>query len=260
MPEMIQTTIVGSDEEKAFEEVVVRVTRTAKVVSGGKRMSFSALAVVGNRSGKVGWGYGKAGEVPFAVEKAIRNAKRNIVVVPLAKNHTLPHTIEAKYKSTRVMIRPASTGTGLKCGAAVRAVLEYAGVKDALSKVYGSANSLNTVKAAFTALRMLRSKQVTEALRGVRTTGPTPAPYTGVLKQEPAQLPQTQPEHSPVRERGDRRGGRGGGGGDRRGGGRGPRRDVKGPRERAQEGQAPKKPEPPKEEPPKGDSEEKAKE
>jgi small subunit ribosomal protein S5 len=239
MPDLLPTTLVGPDEEKVFEEVVVRVTRTAKVVSGGKRMSFSALAVVGNRGGKVGWGYGKAGEVPFAVEKAIRNAKRNILQVPLAKNHTLPHSIEAKFKSTRVWLGPASNGTGLKCGAAVRAVLEYAGVKDALSKVYGSANSLNTVKAAFHALRMLRSKEDLEALRGVKLTGSTAAPYTGVPKREPAALPPPTPPEKEARaeRRGGRPGGRPGGGG----GGRGPRRDVKGPREKAAEAKMPEK-------------------
>lgn len=154
------------------------------------------------------------------------------------------------------MIRPASLGTGLKCGAAVRAILEYAGVKDALSKVYGSANSLNTVKAAFTALRMMRSKEFIEVLRGVRVTGSNATPFTGVLKQEPAVLPQTQPDPSTVRERGDRRGGRGGRGG---GPGRGPRRDVKGPRERAQENppKPPQAPQPPKEEPPKQEGEKK---
>ncbi len=176
MYDLIPTRIVANDEDKFFEEVVVRVTRTAKVVSGGKRMSFTALAVVGNRSGLVGWGYGKAKEVPFAVEKAIRNAKRNIISVPLAENHTVPHSVNSKFKATEVAIRPASKGTGLKAGAAVRAILEFAGIKDALTKVYGSASSLNTVKAAFTALRMLRSKEQVEALRGVKITGPKPVP------------------------------------------------------------------------------------
>lgn len=176
MYDLIPTRTAATAEEKFFEEVVVRVTRTTKVVSGGKRMSFTALAVVGNRSGLVGWGYGKAGEVPFAVEKAIRNAKRNIISVPLADGHTLPHSVRSKFKATTVVVRPASKGTGLKAGAAVRAILEFAGIKDALTKVYGSTSSLNTVKAAFTALRMLRSKEQIEAIRGVRVTGSKAVP------------------------------------------------------------------------------------
>jgi small subunit ribosomal protein S5 len=176
MYDLIPTRTTATTEEKFFEEVVVRVTRTTKVVSGGKRMSFTALAVVGNRSGLVGWGYGKAGEVPFAVEKAIRNAKRNVIAVPLADGHTLPHSVRSKFKATTVVVRPASKGTGIKAGAAVRAILEFAGIKNALTKVYGSTSSLNSVKAAFTALRMLRNKEQIEALRGIRVTGSKAVP------------------------------------------------------------------------------------
>jgi small subunit ribosomal protein S5 len=184
--DLIPTRTVQADQEKYFEEIVVRVTRTTKVVSGGKRMSFTALAVVGNRSGLVGWGYGKAGEVPFAVEKAIRNAKHAVIQVPLAANHTVPHVIEAKFGATRVVVRPASRGTGLKAGAAVRAVLEFAGVKDALTKVFGSTNSLNAVKATFTALRMLRDKEQVERLRGVRIVGSRPTPWKPKEQGKPA--------------------------------------------------------------------------
>jgi small subunit ribosomal protein S5 len=194
MADLIATRSVLNDEDKYFEEIVVRVTRTTKVVSGGKRMSFSALAVVGNRAGLVGWGYGKASEVPFAVEKAIRNAKANIIAVPLAENHTIPHTVNAKYRASKVIIHPASKGTGLKAGAAVRAVLEFAGIKDALTKVLGSTNSLNTVKAAFTALRQLRSREQLETLRGVKVVGPKAVP----IDEAP---PEKEADETPAEEK-----------------------------------------------------------
>lgn len=204
MGDLIEITKVSADEEKAFEEVVVRVTRTAKVVSGGKRLSFTALAVVGNRNGKVGWGYGKAQEVPFAVEKAIRNAKKNVICIPMADGATLPHTVECKFRSTVVRLIPASRGTGLKAGASVRAVLEYAGIKNALSKIYGSSNPLNAVKATFEALRGLRSKEQVEQLRGVTITGAVPRPISEVPKREkkPVAVPQ---EDQAAKERLERR-------------------------------------------------------
>lgn len=181
-------------EERELDEIVVRVTRTAKVVSGGKRMSFTALAVVGDRNGHVGWGYGKAGEVPFAVEKAIRKGRKEAIRVPLSENHTIPHAVEAKYGATRVILRPASRGTGLKAGAAVRAVLEFAGVKDALTKTFGSTNPLNAVKATFLALRKLRSKEQVEALRGVRITGPKAVPWEPAGEKEKGEAPGRKPE------------------------------------------------------------------
>lgn len=224
MGDLIDVMKVSADEEKAFEEVVVRVTRTAKVVSGGKRLSFTALAVIGNRNGKVGWGYGKAQEVPFAVEKAIRNAKKNVISIPMAEGATLPHTVECKFKSTVVRLVPASRGTGLKAGASVRAVLEYAGIKNALSKVYGSSNPMNAVKATFEALRSLRSKEQVEELRGVTITGAVPRPISEVPKREKKQVVLPQ-EDKAAKERLERRRarverprkGRGGPGGQRRG-------------------------------------------
>ncbi len=150
-----------------FEEIVVKVRRCAKVVKGGKRFSFSALVVVGNRKGKVGWGHGKAKEVPFAVEKAIKDAKKRLVEVPL-KETTIPHTMNAKFRATEVLLRPAAKGTGTIAGASARAVLELAGVRDVLSKVFGSTNPINVVKATYEGLRRLRSKKAFEAMRGVR--------------------------------------------------------------------------------------------
>jgi small subunit ribosomal protein S5 len=150
-----------------YDEIVVSVRRCAKVVKGGKRFSFSALVVVGNRKGKVGWGIGKAKEVPFAVEKAIKEAKKRLIVVPL-KDTTIPHTILAKHCASQVLLRPASKGTGTIAGASARAVLELAGVRDILSKVFGSANPLNVVKATYEGLGQLRSKKAIEDMRGIR--------------------------------------------------------------------------------------------
>jgi small subunit ribosomal protein S5 len=154
-----------------FEEIVVKVRRCAKVVKGGKRFSFAALVVVGNRKGKVGWGHGKAKEVPFAVEKAIKDAKKRLIVVPL-KETTIPHTMLAKYRATEVLLRPAAKGTGTIAGASARAVLELAGVRDVLSKVFGSTNPLNVVKAVYEGLRLLRSKKTFETMRGTRIGRP----------------------------------------------------------------------------------------
>jgi small subunit ribosomal protein S5 len=152
-----------------FEEIVVKVRRCAKVVKGGKRFSFSALVVVGNRQGKVGWGHGKAKEVPFAVEKAIKDGKKRLISVPL-RDTTIPHTIVSKFNATQVLLRPAAKGTGTIAGASARAVLELAGVRDILSKVFGSTNPLNVVKATYEGLKQLRSKKAVEAMRGVQIT------------------------------------------------------------------------------------------
>lgn len=149
-----------------LEEVVVKVRRSAKVVKGGKRFSFSALVVVGDRKGIVGWGYAGAKEVPFAVEKAIKDARKNLVKIPL-KNTTIPHRIVYKYRASTVLLRPAARGTGVIAGAPVRAVLDMAGVRDALTKVSGSANPINVVKAVFGGLQGLRGKKYMERLRGV---------------------------------------------------------------------------------------------
>jgi small subunit ribosomal protein S5 len=150
-----------------YEEIVVKVKRCAKVVKGGKRFSFNALVVVGNRKGKVGWGYGKANEVPFAVEKAIQEGKKRLIDVPIVRE-TIPHEVRCKYGATTVLLRPACGGTGVKAGASARAVVELAGVHNVLSKVFGSTNPINVVKASFDCLRMLKSISDVELKRGVQ--------------------------------------------------------------------------------------------
>jgi len=154
------------EEHQPFEETVVRVYRCTKVVKGGRRFSFGALVVVGNRSGQVGVGYGKANEVPAAVEKAIKDAKKQIVSVSL-KGRTLPHRQWGRYGASRVILLPAGEGTGVIAGSAVRAVLELVGVHDVLTKAYGSTSPKNLVKATLDGLLKLRSKEQVEELRGV---------------------------------------------------------------------------------------------
>lgn len=149
-----------------FVEKVVKVRRCATVVKGGRRFSFAGLVVVGNGRGKVGYGYGKANEVPPAVEKAIKDGMKNLIEVPISEG-TIPHQVEGVYGTSKVILVPAGPGTGIIAGAAVRAVCESAGIQDVLTKAHGSVNSVNLVKAAIAGLKQLRTRDETERLRGV---------------------------------------------------------------------------------------------
>ncbi len=151
-----------------LEEIVVTIKRCAKVTKGGKKLSFFVLVVVGNRNGYVGFGSGKANEVPFAVQKAINKAKNNLIRVPVTKNGTIPHITYGKFCASKILIKPAGAGTGIIAGDVVRAVLDLCGVKNALSKAFNSTNPINLVRATFIALSKLRNKQEVEALRGVK--------------------------------------------------------------------------------------------
>ncbi len=155
------------EEEKVLEEEVVKVYRCATVVRGGRRFSFAALVVVGDRAGNVGVGYGKANEVPPAVEKGIKNARKSLVTIPL-KGTTIPHRVVGRYGASKVVMVPASEGTGVIAGTSVRPVLELAGVHDVLTKSYGSNSPKNLVKATLQGLLSLRSKETIEKLRGVQ--------------------------------------------------------------------------------------------
>lgn len=161
--EAIRTEI---QSEQPIEDTVVKVFRCSKVVKGGRRFSFAALVVAGDRNGMVGIGYGKANEVPPAVEKAVKDAKKNMVQIPLV-NETIPHEVVGKCRATQVTLVPASAGTGVIAGSSARAVLEYAGVRNVLTKIYGSTSAKNVVKAVMDGLLRLRDKETIESLRGV---------------------------------------------------------------------------------------------
>lgn len=206
MPELL-------DETSQIESTTVGVYRTSATVKGGRRFSFGALVVVGDRRGRVGYGYGKSNDVPSAIEKAQKYARRSMVAVPLART-TLHHAVEGKFGASKVRLLPAAPGTGVVAGQKVRAVLELAGITDCLTKCYGSTNAFNSIKAVFDAFSKVRSPETVAEVRGV-TLEPTTVQdmlerNAGLFTAAPR--PKAPP---PQAERGGR-GGRGRGGGQRR--------------------------------------------
>ncbi len=179
-------------DDQGFEDVLVKLFRCATVVKGGRRFSFGAVVVVGDRRGKVSYGYGKANEVPPAVEKAIKQAKRHLIDVPL-RGTTIPHRVIGRYGASRIVLIPASEGTGVIAGAAARSVLELAGIKDVLTKSYGSTAAKNLVKATIDGLQQLRTRAQIEGLRGV------------TLDLPPEPKPEPKPEPEPVAAHVDQR-------------------------------------------------------
>jgi small subunit ribosomal protein S5 len=155
--------------EKEFIEKLVKLNRTSKVVKGGRRFSFSALTVIGDRKGKVGYGFGKANDVSEAIRKSVEKAKRNMVQLPV-KNGTIPHEILGVFKASRVLLKPACSGTGIIAGGPVRAIMEAGGVTDVLSKSIGASSQYNVVKAAFDCISKMMDAKTVAKNRGKSLT------------------------------------------------------------------------------------------
>jgi small subunit ribosomal protein S5 len=232
---------VLQDGEKSLESTTVHLWRNSKVVKGGRRFSLSALVVVGDRNGSVGLGYGKAGGAPAAIEKAQKNAKKNLRRVTL-KGGTIPHEIIGRFCASKIKMVPAAPGTGVIAGGTVRAVLEMAGVHDCLTKSYGSNNKKNLSKAALEGLEHLRLKDDVASLRGVEIAKTTvDEKLEAGMRFAPARTEAgAEKARGPVNKVGQKTGGRGRGGGGRgRGGGGGGRGGGGGGGESASQAQAP---------------------
>ncbi|MCL4219825.1 MAG: 30S ribosomal protein S5 [Phycisphaerales bacterium] len=204
------------DEASHLESSTVAISRTAATVKGGRRFSFGALVVVGDRRGKVGYGYGKSNEVPSAIEKAQKQAKRVLSSIPMS-GRTIPHEVEGRFGSAKVRLLPASPGTGVVAGGTVRTILEMAGITDCLTKCYGSTNKVNVIKAVFDGISKLQQREQVEELRGL-TLGATDTELR--IERGARFMPKTtgQKMAAPVNTVGQERrgGGRGRPGGGRR--------------------------------------------
>lgn len=222
------------DESKPYESHTVGIFRTAATVKGGRRFSFGALVIVGDRAGKIGYGYAKSPEVPTAIEKAEKHARQNMISIPMTGS-TLPHETKGRNCASKVILMPASPGTGVVAGGTVRSVLEMAGVTDCLTKSTGSNSKINVVKAVFDGLTQLRTREQIADLRGISIeTSDIEERVKRGQRFMPTQAGEGEKMVAPVNTVGqDRqggrggRGGRGGGRGGPRGGGRGgPRQDA----------------------------------
>ncbi len=184
-----------SEEDRMFDDDLVKLFRCSTVVKGGRRFSFGALVVVGDRRGRVGFGYGKANEVPPAVEKGNKLARRSLFNVPL-EGTTIPHRVMGHFGASKIALIPASEGTGVIAGATARSVLELAGVQDVLTKCYGSTSPKNLVKAVINGLKALRSRETVAKLRGVTIEPSTlkKSPAAKMVAEPDAEAsPETQP-------------------------------------------------------------------
>jgi len=184
---------IRDQESRELKERVVEINRVAKVVKGGRRFSFTALVVIGDESERVGLGYGKAREVPLAISKAVDDAKKNLFVVP-QHGTTITHEILGEFGAARVLLRPASEGTGVIAGGGIRAVLELAGIRDILAKSLGTTNPINMLKATVNGLQRLRRPDEVAATRGLSISQVLP------VSAKPKEEPEPEPETTQVVE------------------------------------------------------------
>lgn len=170
-------------EAKEFDEEVLQIDRVTRVVKGGRRLRFRATVVIGNRNGKVGVGIGKSEEVVGAIQKGISDAKKNLILVKMAGT-TIPHEMKVKYKSAQLLIMPAAPGTGIIAGGAVRKVVEFSGIKDILSKSFGTTNKISNARAALKALGQLKDTPFSIKRRQVQAPAPVDKPIVEIKKAE----------------------------------------------------------------------------
>jgi len=193
---------VDQHETRELKERVVEINRVAKVVKGGRRFSFTALVVIGDEVDRVGLGYGKAREVPLAISKAVDDAKKNLFSVP-QHGTTITHEILGEFGAARVLLRPASEGTGVIAGGGVRAVLELAGIRDILAKSLGTTNPINMLKATVNGLQRLRRPAEVAETRGLTISQVLPYVAKAPEEEAPAEAPQEAPAQEPDGEAAD---------------------------------------------------------
>jgi small subunit ribosomal protein S5 len=201
----VEREVIERERERELKERVVEINRVAKVVKGGRRFSFTALVVIGDEVDRVGVGYGKAREVPLAISKAVDDAKKNLFTVP-KKGTTITHEILGEFGAARVLLRPASEGTGVIAGGGVRAVLELGGVRDILAKSLGTTNPINMLKATVDGLKRLRRPEEVAQIRGLTVAQVLPVPTKPEVEEEvePARTEEPEPEtETPAEETSD---------------------------------------------------------
>jgi small subunit ribosomal protein S5 len=195
----VEREVIAREETRELKERVVEINRVAKVVKGGRRFSFTALVVIGDEVDRVGVGYGKAREVPLAISKAVDDAKKNLFTVP-KKGTTITHEILGEFGAARVLLRPASEGTGVIAGGGVRAVLELGGVRDILAKSLGTTNPINMLKATVNGLQRLRRPEEVAQMRGLTVSQVLPIPVKRAERDEPAEAEAASAEAEPAPE------------------------------------------------------------
>ena len=195
----VEREVIERERERELKERVVEINRVAKVVKGGRRFSFTALVVIGDEVDRVGVGYGKAREVPLAISKAVDDAKKNLFTVP-KHGQTITHEVLGRFGAARVLLRPASPGTGVIAGGGVRAVLELGGIRDVLAKSLGTTNPINMLKAAEVALRDLRRPEEVATARGKAVRDVLPVPAAAPVAEQVEEAKEAEPAPAAVAE------------------------------------------------------------